>query len=625
MTVLDTFTATSGASTTPSATLTLSVPRAVAAGNTLILIAERVDFSGGAAGIVSISGSRGNPWNLDDAISLRSLTCEVSICSAQIVTPLQAGDSITVTWHNTPGRRNIIAHVVSGLLAPITVDATSGAAIPATNVNTGPNGSSTAPSGSTTAATTQAVDFVIAGVGYGSGGGTFTAGAGYTAGTSVVTSAGSSDRALATEYKTTSATGTQTAGGTLGASAGWCVAVAAYKTATAGNAAPTVNAGADQSNIEPNSTVVHTATGTDSDGTVVSYVWTQTAGPPVVLNIDPADPTGATFSYVAPLDNAGDTLTFSVTAFDDDGAASSPDTVTDTVNPAAEHILIGTTWTPAVWGIYLTAVSGGGGGGTGGALTLVVTPDTAFTPPRIRLDVTDTRDQPATSLVLSRRNPDGHTVPVRTADGGPLPLSGGAATIYDYEPPYDAPITFTVDDPAGAPVATELLVDDVWLVHPGVPSLSQKLKVTGLDQRTRETSRTLYQVLARDDPIPVSAGARPASAAVLTVRTYTEPQRAALDLLLADDTVLLLNIPAVKTWGWGPVYVSCGQLQEKRTVNYGPMPYREWTLPIQVVGRPGGGTQAAITWDDVVAAYPTWQAIEDAGITSWAELAAPTA
>jgi hypothetical protein len=73
-----------------------------------------------------------------------------------------------------------------------------------------------------------------------------------------------------------------------------------------------------------------------------------------------------------------------------------------------------------------------------------------------------------------------------------------------------------------------------------------------------------------------------------------------------------------------------------RTVRYGPVPLREWQLPYRVVGRPGGGTQAAIIWDSIAtrgandytaaagSQYLTWQAIADAGVSSWAELAAPT-
>ena len=63
---------------------------------------------------------------------------------------------------------------------------------------------------------------------------------------------------------------------------------------------------------------------TDSDGTVDSYLWTQTEGPPVTLD----DATAAQPTFTAPLvDAAGDTLVFSLVVTDNDGAASAPDTV----------------------------------------------------------------------------------------------------------------------------------------------------------------------------------------------------------------------------------------------------------------------------------------------------------
>lgn len=275
------------------------------------------------------------------------------------------------------------------------------------------------------------------------------------------------------------------------------------------------------------------------------------------------------------------------------------------------------TGVPAVIGARTTA--------TPVAVVVTATPDPGYTPPRIRLDVVDTRPSPAASLTITRRNPDGSTHPVRTSDGGPLTLSSGRATIYDSEPPYDSPLVFTTDQAGGPTVATEMDgVDDVWLIHPGVPSLSQKIKVTSLPQRTRATSRGLHKVLGREDPVPISSGARESAAGTMGVRTYTDGQRQALELLCDDDAVLLLNIPASKPWGWNPCYVSVGDLVEARTTRHGRFPYREWQLPIQVVGRPGGGTQSAVTWTSVAARYATWQAIKDAGITSWADLANPT-
>jgi len=90
------------------------------------------------------------------------------------------------------------------------------------------------------------------------------------------------------------------------------------------NAAPVANAGPDQA-VNEQSTVNLDGTGsTDSDGTIASYAWAQTAGTVVTLT----GGSTATPSFTAPsVDAAGETLTFELTVTDDDG-----DTNTDTVS-----------------------------------------------------------------------------------------------------------------------------------------------------------------------------------------------------------------------------------------------------------------------------------------------------
>ena len=48
---------------------------------------------------------------------------------------------------------------------------------------------------------------------------------------------------------------------------------------TGSNAAPTVNAGADQTITLPTSTLNLTGTASDSDGSISSYAWTKVSGP----------------------------------------------------------------------------------------------------------------------------------------------------------------------------------------------------------------------------------------------------------------------------------------------------------------------------------------------------------
>ena len=88
------------------------------------------------------------------------------------------------------------------------------------------------------------------------------------------------------------------------------------------NTAPTVNAGFDQSLLYPAQTsTTLNATGTDADGFVASYQWTQVAGPNTAVI---ATPTLAT-TLISGLTTG--TYRFAVVAVDNQSLASAPDTV----------------------------------------------------------------------------------------------------------------------------------------------------------------------------------------------------------------------------------------------------------------------------------------------------------
>ncbi len=96
------------------------------------------------------------------------------------------------------------------------------------------------------------------------------------------------------------------------------------------NASPVANAGPDQTRTS-GQTVTLAGGGTDSDGTIASFTWSQTAGPAVTLSSNTAqNPT-----FTAPTVATTTTLTFSLVVQDDDGAPSTADTVNINVNPPA--------------------------------------------------------------------------------------------------------------------------------------------------------------------------------------------------------------------------------------------------------------------------------------------------
>ena len=96
------------------------------------------------------------------------------------------------------------------------------------------------------------------------------------------------------------------------------------------NQPPVVDAGPDQS-VDEGVMVFLSGTGSDPDGTVASYTWTQTGGTTVSLTGSDA----ATAVFVAPEVSVDETLTFRLTVSDDAGAQAS-DEVWVTVRPAMQ-------------------------------------------------------------------------------------------------------------------------------------------------------------------------------------------------------------------------------------------------------------------------------------------------
>ena len=111
-----------------------------------------------------------------------------------------------------------------------------------------------------------------------------------------------------------------------GATASDAVSVTVQPRAPA-NQPPRVDAGPDQT-VDAGSVVMLIGSGSDADGEIAGYQWTQTGGPTVSLSV--ADQ--ALASFVAPQADAPVTLTFRLTVTDNDGATASED-VSITIQP----------------------------------------------------------------------------------------------------------------------------------------------------------------------------------------------------------------------------------------------------------------------------------------------------
>jgi hypothetical protein len=171
---------------------------------------------------------------------------------------------------------------------------------------------------------------------------TVTAPAGHTAGAEVNTDfAAAPNYAIRSTRKAIATAGPQAAATATVSQSATAVVYSVVLTPAATNTAPTVNAGADQTAVEPWSTVTLTGTASDPDGTIVAKGWTQTGGTPTVTLTGDS----TTVSFEAPATTAGTTLTFTYSATDNAGATST-DSVTVAVLQATEFAAVGGVYVP---------------------------------------------------------------------------------------------------------------------------------------------------------------------------------------------------------------------------------------------------------------------------------------
>jgi hypothetical protein len=252
-------------------------------------------------------------------------------------------------------------------------------------------------------------------------------------------------------------------------------------------------------------------------------------------------------------------------------------------------------------------------------------------PPRVRLNVTDTGTSPSLfAATVTRLDPDGRVVPVRTLDGNPLVLgtsgSNRVGLVYDYEMPYGAPVTYsTMETPGSSSAAVTVNEPNIWLVHPGVPELSMpvELRAGSLAEEEWGVQQGVFQPMGRRSPVIQTDGQRKSAQGTLELNTFTLDEAARFEALTDDAAPLLLNVPAGFGWGLPTSYIALGDLEEGRIVEYAPEPRRVHVLPYTVVDRPAGGSQSERTYTDVLAQFSSYTALRNAYSSYTALLAGP--
>jgi len=244
-------------------------------------------------------------------------------------------------------------------------------------------------------------------------------------------------------------------------------------------------------------------------------------------------------------------------------------------------------------------------------ITVTATVEASNSPPRVRLDVADTGAPSITTVNITRLDPNGETVPVRTPDGNPLTLNSNAGLLYDYEMPYGAAVTYSSQETPGN-VTTPVTVPEtrIWLVHPGVPAVSMPVTVASFGERTRSAKQGVFYPMGRATPVVITDGARKSAESTLELSTRTLQELTDFEELTQDSGILLLNVPAGLGWGVTTSYISVGDITETRLMDYAGEPRRYLTLPFVTVDRPAGGSQSQRTLADLLA-FPTLGSLMD--------------
>jgi hypothetical protein len=226
------------------------------------------------------------------------------------------------------------------------------------------------------------------------------------------------------------------------------------------------------------------------------------------------------------------------------------------------------------------------------------------------------------SVTVTRKHPSGRVVIVRGMDKAPL--SGGAFLGYDYEAPIGLPVDYTATvytdpDTILATSAIDTITwttDNDWLKDPLEPARNIEVLVSDMTDYAYDTPTGIHTVLGRPDPVTVGE-VRRAATGTLTLTTLTKEDRDRLHYITASGHVLLFQ--SSQESGVGNMYLALTGVTESRVVGLRNSPERQWALGYQEVSAPVGDSAPFLTWADVVAAYPTWQAIVDAGFSTWLE------
>jgi len=224
------------------------------------------------------------------------------------------------------------------------------------------------------------------------------------------------------------------------------------------------------------------------------------------------------------------------------------------------------------------------------------------------------------SATVSRVDPDGTVSPVR--GGEPAAVVGGSWSGFDYEAPFDVPVTYRAVTGLVTQTSTAVTLpsfERAWLKHPGLPVLNMPVHVARLPVLQRAANSATLAVLGRLNPVVVSQR-RAGYTGAVDVWTDSDDAKAGLWGLLNDGTPLLFAPPGGT--GVTNMWLHVGDVAETRVTDVAAEHVRLWQLPFTVVDRPVDVVVTTVyDWAAVVDEFTSWSDLVSQ-VGSWSELVA---
>lgn len=207
------------------------------------------------------------------------------------------------------------------------------------------------------------------------------------------------------------------------------------------------------------------------------------------------------------------------------------------------------------------------------------------------------------------------------------PAPGLAArTIDDVEMPWNTALQYVavVTTASGTATYTSATVTVApptpWAIHPTIPSRSVQLDsgdfsalgVVSIGAETQAANSTSHPILGSPYPVITTSGSRNSTTGQLVLATVTSEERVAVNLLVDDQTPILICFPTDWGWDWDNGYYAIGDVNRDRFAQYGPEHRRVFTLPYTRVLSPAGDVQSDWSYAQMLANFTSYDALNNA-------------